>query len=36
MELGRAREERPIWDEDKQRIIGDAPPGALDVEEHRY
>lgn len=31
MELTWVRDERPVWDDDKQRVIGGAPPGALDV-----
>ncbi len=29
MTLQWSRETRPVWDDDKQRIIGGAPPGAL-------
>ena len=32
MDLSWQREERPRWDADKQRIIGGAPPGALDLD----
>lgn len=31
MALTWARETRPVWDEGKKRIIGGAPPGALDI-----
>ena len=31
MALRWVREERPAWDDDKQRVIGGAPPGALDL-----
>lgn len=31
MALNWSRETRPVWDEHKQRIIGGAPPGALDI-----
>jgi len=31
MTLSWEREPRPVWDEDKERIIGAAPQGALDV-----
>jgi len=32
VELSWQREERPRWDGNKQRIIGGAPPGALDLD----
>lgn len=32
MELRWVHEDRPLWDEDKQRVIGGAPQGALDVQ----
>ncbi len=32
MALTWVREERPRWDDDKQRVIGGAPPGALDLD----
>lgn len=31
MSLSWSREPRPVWDEDKVRVIGGAPPGALDI-----
>lgn len=32
MELSWVRDQRPVWDEDKQRVIGGAPPGSLEVD----
>lgn len=32
MTLSWKQETRPVWDADKERIIGGAPPGALDVQ----
>ncbi|WP_411284252.1 GNAT family N-acetyltransferase [Lapillicoccus sp.] len=31
MSLAWSRQERPLWDVDKRRVIGSAPAGALDV-----
>jgi GNAT superfamily N-acetyltransferase len=31
MGLSWVRDSRPVWDADKQRVIGGAPPGALDL-----
>lgn len=31
MELSWVRDERPVWDADKERVIGGAPPGSLDL-----
>ena len=31
MRLSWERDPRPVWDADKQRVIGGAPPGALDL-----
>ncbi len=31
MELTWVKDTRPVWDADKQRVIGSAPPGALDL-----
>lgn len=32
MELSWVRDQRPVWDADKQRVIGGAPPGALEMD----
>ena len=31
MTLQWSREARPVWDDNKERVIGGAPPGALDI-----
>ena len=31
MELSWVKDDRPVWDDDKQRVIGGAPPGSLDL-----
>ncbi len=31
MTLSWIREENPVWDKDKERVIGGAPAGALDL-----
>lgn len=32
MELSWVKDERPVWDDDKQRIIGGAPQGSLELD----
>lgn len=31
MELSWVKDDRPVWDDEKQRVIGGAPPGSLDL-----
>lgn len=31
MELSWVKDDRPVWDADKQRVVGGAPPGSLDL-----